>query len=418
MLKSQIIDATSFTQLKVEFSLPQILCTGIRVCNLGVYGGTGFPVDGMVGQLGCISKVTISDGGESLSHYKSKVQNFLEFKVLQDTNSKNRNRNKALFASNYGMVLQNGGNVTGANAIVGGCVGEQAVRPRVCIDKKNLKTSGNLEQNSDLALLDLSMILGFLNGTYKIGSSSQISGIVPLLLFDNPKLSIEFVSTPASVCANATMFAQPYLIVDEIVNPQLSQTFLNAKGTIVGEYSDFELESVFLSNNTQKEVFLNGFYGKTLGNLILMNDMGYDVPLSYAQTNEEVKMLVNNQNLIQLTSGVNSPGKKACFTRMNLGDLDIVSMADRVVAPYLTHADDANVSLTSLYEGPANGSSTESNWYTEGSQSYLALPINAKIDSLKLSYKRTNNDNLNLLAWGEVEKIITFNTGKALISYL
>jgi hypothetical protein len=415
MLKSQVIEANSFSQSRCEFSLPQKMAASIKIAHLGVFGGAGYCLDGQLGQVSVIRKITLRQGGTVLSQYDRYFRAMMDFKLLQSANSFHRNIGKQLHASNYGMCLNDGGADTAANAVAGLAVGEQAVRPRICIDKKDLKEVAVAEGNTDFAIFDIADALGFCSAVYQDGGNT-IGGVIPCHIFNNLRLSIEF-EAPANVCAAATTVAQPYLIFNEVDDPALAQKFMNR--SLAAQYVDLELESLYLGAGLSSRSFLNGFYGKTIGNLVIMTDIGDPVPLSYYQTGEVVRLLVNNSNLIQLTTGIDHAGKKAAFTRMMTNDLSIVSMADRIFADNTNYAASANASATSIYEGPANAASTETNWYSEASQSYLVLPIQTKISQLQLDYSRTANTPISLLFWGEVAKVLSFdNTGSAVISYM
>ena len=413
MLKSQIIEANSFTQTRCQFSIPQKMAASIKLAHLGVYGGQGYVINGQLGQVAVIKKITLAQGGTVLSQYDRYFRNIMEFKTLGSGNSYHRNIAKQLKASNYGMCLDDGG--SDVAAVAGAVVGSGALRPRVCIDKKDLKSSQANEEDSHLALLDLAECLGFCSAVYQDGGN-QIAGVIPCHIFNNLKLSIEF-EAPGTVATNATTVAQPYLIFNEIEDDALAQKFMSR--SLAAQYTDHELESVFLGTATSSKKFLNSFYGKTLGNLIMMVDSGQQVPRSDAQTGEVMRLLVNNSNLIQLTTGIDHPGKKAAFTRMTGSDLTIVSLSDRTLADFPAYNADANASATAQYEGPANCASTESNFYTGGTQSYLVLPIQTKIDKLQIDYARTAAGAINLLFWAEVGKVLSFDgMGAAVISYM
>jgi hypothetical protein len=414
MLKSQIIEANSFNQSRCQFSIPQKLAASIKVAHLGVFGGQGYVVNGQLGQTAVIKKLTLTQGGTVLSQYDRYFRNYLEFKTLNSGNSYHRNIGKQLKASNYGVCLNDGGSDVAAIAGLA-IAGSGALRPRVCIDKKDLKSSQVNEVDTHLAMLDLAECLGFCSAVYQDGSN-QIAGVIPCHIFNNLKLTIEF-ETPASVATNATTVAQPYLIFNEIEDDALAQRFMSR--SLAAQYTDYELESVFLGTDLTSKKFLNSFYGKTLGNLVYMVDSGQAVPRSYYQAGEVFRLLVNNSNLIQLTTGIDHQGKKAAFTRMTGTDLSIVSLADRTLTDFPAYNADANASATAAYEGGANALSTESNFYTGGTQSYLVLPIQTKIDKLQIDYTRQAAGNVNLLFWAEVGKVLSFDgMGAVVISYI
>lgn len=426
MIKSHVLECTSFTQTQCDIKLPKSLCSSMKLAHLGVFGGVGYPVSGIAGQLGVISEIELLDGGTVLSGYTNKVQNLLEFLVLRKSNNVNRNVLKSLHCSNYGFLLNNGGADAGETLDgIASTPYEGAVRPRVCVDKKNLMTSQVLEQETDFAVLDLSMVLGFLNAQYKMGEN-VMQNVIPCNLFENLRLRIKF-NSPASVCDNATTVAQPYLIFDEIIDEQLSNAFLQSKNSIIAQYKDLELEQVFLGANTSVNTFLNGFYGKTIGNLYVMFDSstsgspyqggarGNGIP-----PKEQFKFTVNNNSLLSLTSGIDHVGKKAMYLRQCGLDLDVPSLGDRVITLNGNLATIANGDANCLYEGGGSDKSVESNFYNAGRLSYLALPLDIKIDSMQVEYLRTLTGVVNMLVWAELGKFLNFdkNSGATTISYL
>ena len=416
MIRSQIIEASSFTQQRAEFNIPQKLATSIKIAHLGVFGGQGYPTNSLIGMARVIKKIVLRDGATVLSQYDQNFTNYLEFKLLQQSNSRHRNINKVLYASNFGMLSNNSG-VNSAGNVATIAFGEQAVNPRVCVDKHDLKASQVAEADSDLAIVNLADMLGFCGATFYDGEEG-IAGVVPCHIFNNLKLSIEF-NAPNTVATGATTVAQPYLIFDELDNPALEQQL--EKPSINAQYIDLELEKVFLGANPNSKAYLNSFYGKTLGNLYLMFDpvAVTNFPLSKLQTDEVIRVNVNNTPLFQLTSGIDSPAKKSAFLRMLGIDLSIPLMSDRV----LTNVPDSsgNADVTSLYEGLsallANG--VQSQFYSGGTCSYMALPVNTRINQLQLDYVRTNADAFNMLFWGEVMKVYSKDRdGNSMISYM
>ena len=416
MIRSQIIEASSFTQKRVEFNIPKSLASSIKLAHLGVYGGApAYVTNALIGMAGCIKKIVLRDGATVLSQYDQNFNNYLEFKLLQQNNSRHRNINKVLYSSNFGMLLNNGGLDSNA-AIAAIVLGEQGVSPRVCVDKHDLKRSAVLESDSDLAVVNLADLLGFCNATF-IDGDSQIAGVIPCHIFNNLKLSIEF-NDANTVAQNATTIAQPYLIFDELDNPSLEQQL--AKPSIQAQYSDLQLEKVFLGQNTDLKPYLNSFYGKTVGNLYLMFDDTQPYALSAYQAGEVIRLNVNDTPLYQLTSGIDKPAKKAVFLRMLGIDLSIPFMSDRTLSEVPASANASND--TSIYEGLANPSNVQSQFYSGSTCSYLAMPLNTFINKLQLDYHRGAvgaNAPEVILLWGEVIKFMTVdNDGSKKISYM
>jgi hypothetical protein len=420
MLKSQIVEASSFTQTQCDIKIPKALCASMKLCHVGVYGGAGFPRNGIVGQLNIISSIELMDGATVLSSYTDKLRNYLEYNLLKKSNNENRSLLKATNASNYGMVLNNGGADMAGNIIGKAILHEGAVRPRVCVDKRALKKSQANEVDSNLASLDLSMVLGFLNAQYKLGSN-VVGNVIPCHLFDNLRLRLKFTGA-SNVCAGATTVAQPYLLFDEIVDDNLSNSFLSAKNNLIAEYADSELEQIYVAG-TQTAVnnYLNGFYGKQVGNLVFMVDVNNGETGSPFQAGEQFKMTVNNNALLGLTSGINHEGKKAMYLRQSGIDLDIPAFADRKINLFGNLATVANTNADTVYEGNGGDASTETNYYNVGRLSYLSLPIDLKIDNMKLEYVRgAGGAQVNMLFWAEVGKLLSFDqsTGATTVSYL
>jgi hypothetical protein len=408
MLKSQIVEASSFSQKRVEFSIPQLLCAGMKICDLGVYGvpNPAYPLDPVLGQLAVISKIRLLDNGVVLSQYDRRFTNITTYKQLLKNNTKHRCISRKVNANNYGFVVENGGttsvNVPGT---VAGAEGN--CRPRICTDKKDLSRVFQAQADTKLAILDLRDCLGWCDAVYS-SASAELSAYMPCQLYKNLKLSIEF-DLPANVCANATTIAQPYMIFDSVDDSQVASAF---NGTSA-EWIDMELEEVYLGNATSSKRFLNSFYGKKLGNLHLMKASTAGSVLSPGYGIETINLLVNQVPLFQ-QSGLDSLGKQVAFTQMAVGG-DVYSplTADRVIGGgYVPNkGTSADTSATSIFEGavsvPFIGAS---NYYASGAMSYISMPVQQAISSLQLDYSRTVNTDASLLFFGEVAKMLSFDS--------
>jgi hypothetical protein len=428
MIKSQIVEASSFSQSRVEFNIPQSLCGGIKVCSLGVFGPPNpvYPKDPILGQLAVISKITLRDNGQVLSQYDRQILSLMEYKMLQKSNVKQRSVLKRVNAHNYGLVVNNGGaDNTGSTQIgVGAAMaGEGIVSPRICMDKKDLTRVFTTQADTKLAVLDLRDVLGWCNAVYKVGSG-VVSSYMPCHIHKNLKLSIEFAA-PGAVATDATTVAQPYIIFDEVVEPDVEAAF--AKGSLIGQWADMELEEVFLGGNAQSKTFLNSFYGKTLANLHIIPKLTNQniAPLApnlgeQSAGDDKLNVLLNQVPLIQ-QGGIDSMGKRAAFLLMALNGSDLSSPlgADRTVqnSPNKTNSADA---VNSLYEGADNAGTynCQSNFFSAGTLSYMAMPIQSKVESLQLDFRRSTNNDASLLFFGEVLKVESFDaSGKPVIGY-
>lgn len=415
MLKSQIIEATSFIPNKrVDFTIPSSLCKGIKLVDIGVYGQQAYPADPVLGQLAIIKSIRLTEQGQVLSQYDRRFSNLMQYKSFQVNNTKQRCIKRKIDANNYGLVINNGGSdVTPAGNVGGQAIGAESVkiRPRICVDKKDLTRIALTQQDTKLAMLDLSDCLGFMNAQWD-SANMDIMGYVPCHLFKNLKLSIEF--NDVSSVAAGTNVAQPYLIMDILEDPVAEKAFMGKQA----QWAEFELEEIYIDNAAQSTKFLNSFYGKTLGNMhVLASRAG--VRLSPNLGGESLNLLVNQVPLFQ-QGGVDSLGKRAAFTQMVVEDLYVPLTSDRVLALVDTITASADDSNTSIFEGPANSSGVSSNYYSQAC-SYLAIPIQQKINSIQLKYTRTGADaGTYLLFWGEVLKVMTMDqqSGAPVVSYV
>jgi hypothetical protein len=408
MLKSQIIEPSSFSQKRVEFSIPQQLCSGMKICDLGVFGpaNPAYPLDPVLGQLAVISKIRLLDNGVVLSQYDRRFTNITTYKQLLKNNTKHRCITRSVNANNYGFVVENGGpsSVNVPGTIVGS---EAACRPRICTDKKDLSRVFAAQADTKLAILDLRDCLGWCDAVYS-SESAQLSAYIPCQLYKNLKLSIEF-DLPANVCTGATTIAQPFMIFDSVDSPQVAAAF---NGTSA-EWVDMELEEVYLGAATSSKRFLNSFYGKKLGNLHLMKSSTAGSVLSPGYGAESINLLVNQVPLFQ-QSGLDSLGKQVAFTQMALGG-DVYSplTADRVIGGGFVpdKGTSADGSATSVFEGgvsvPFIGAS---NYYAAGAMNYISMPVQQPITSLQLDYARTVATDASLLFFGEVVKQLAFDS--------
>ena len=409
MVNSVIIDPASSSQKKCVFNLPRFVANSIKLAGVGVYGAVAYFNDPVLGALRAIEKLTVSSGGQILSEYTRKAHKIWEYQALKESNIRHRSIKKGLWQSNYGFVSNSAGpDVAGVAGLAVSQPGSMTTR--CCVDKHHLKKAGVLAEDSDLATCDLSELLGFFRA--KWSSESVQSSAIPMHLFSNLKLIVEFAPDPEVVATGCDTVAIPYLIIDQApdsVAQQISGKSLSCA------YVDWEVEESFLGAGLTSRTFLNGYYGKTVGELVLMVSGAF----STKQAGQVFKILINNEPYFNLSNGVDSDAKIQTLMRLQGFDLCIPAFADRSLAVgNATYATDANASATSIYEGPANAVNTETNYYNEGRMSYLSVPIQAKIDSAQIEYTRTNNDAITLEFWGQVGKIMSFSAdGSPLVAY-
>ena len=94
-------------------------------------------------------------------------------------------------------------------------------------------------------------------------------------------------------------------------------------------------------------------------------------------------------------------------------------MGDRIITLNQGRADNVNAGANSIYEGTGD-QITESNFYNQGRLSYLVLPIDTKIDSMRYNYSRTQTTQINLEFWAEIGRVMMFDpkSGAPVVSYI
>lgn len=411
---SHIVEATNFNQTRCDFNIPALLCDKMSLCHLGVFGAAGLPLDVTLGQLAVINTITIRDGGVILSQYNRSIKSAMKLQLLDSgSNDDFRSTRRNLDASMSGCELRRAGAPSAAHPANGARVMEDAVVPKICLDKRDPPRVRVVEAETRFAMLDLSTILGWCSAVYT-GGSDVLSGAMPCHIHKNLKLSIEFAAAN-TVSTNATTIAQPYIIFREAVDSKATQAYMNPK--LVATYADWEMENVWVGAGITSKVFLNSFYGKTLGKLAMINSIDA-TGQSEALVGEVFRLLVNNTPYFQLTTGINHEAKKATLTRLAGYEFPIALHSDKNTAtsPRMWPADpDAN--NTSICEGAAANDASGSLWF-RNNNSYLVLPINQKISQLQIDWSITGGQGaLALQFWGQVEKLVSYSTSAPVVAY-
>jgi hypothetical protein len=412
---SLIIEPTNFTPTRCDFNIPALLCDKMKLCHLGVYGGNGIPLDPVLGQLAVISKITLRDGGVILSEYNRNIKSAMKLKLLDSgSNDDFRSKRRNLDGSIAGFELRRAGETDAAiSPGAAARIMEQEVVPKVCIDKKDPPRVRVAEAETRFAVLDIADVLGWCSAVYT-GGSAVLSGSMPCHIHKQLKLSIEF-AVPNTVATNATTIAQPYLIFREAQDATAEKAYMNAN--LVANYSDWEMESVWVGAGTSSKVFLNSFYNKTVSKLAMINETD-GTGQSQALVGEVFRLLVNNVPYFQLTTGINHEAKKAALTRLAGYELPIALHSDKTTATatrmWPANPDDNN---TSICEGADADDVSGSLWF-RAANSYLVLPINQLINQLQIDWSiGAAPANLTLQFWGQVEKRVGFSTNAPVVAY-
>lgn len=416
LVVSQIIEATNFPQngSRVDFNIPKLLCGKIRLCHLGVYGAESQPLDPVLGQLSCIKKIVLRDGGVVLSQYDRNIKSAMKLKLLATTtNDDFKVKRRNVDGSFAGLELRRAGENSASQPAVAGRTMEADVIPKICVDKKDPPRIAAAEADTRFATLDLADVLGWCSAVYTAGST-QMSGVMPCHIHNQLKLSVEFDAT--QVVDAGCVMAQPYLIFHEVQDPKLEQSFMNPN--LVAQYADWELESVYLGNGIQSKVFLNSFFNKTLSKLAMICDIDGSGQ-SEALGGEVLRLLVNNVPYFQLTTGLNHEAKKAAFTRLAGFEFPIALHSDKQLDTVpVSWPANPDADATSICEGANANDQSGSLWY-RANNSYLVLDINQRINNMQIDYSITAAApaNLTLQFWGQVEKLVKYSSNAPLVAY-
>ena len=413
LVVSQIIEATNFTQQRADFNIPKLLCDKIRLCHLGVYGDETQPLDPVLGQLACIKKIVLRDGGVVLSQYDRNIKSAMKLKLLASTtNDDFKVKRRNVDGSFAGLELRRAGANSDQQPGVAGRTMEGAVIPKICVDKKDPPRIAVAEADTRFATLDLADVLGWCSAVYTAGST-QLSGVMPCHIHNQLKLSVEFDATQV---AAGTVMAQPYLIFHDVQDQSLEGSFMNQN--LVAQYADWELESVYLGNGIQSKVFLNSFFNKTISKLAMICDID-GTGQSEALDGEVFRLLVNNTPYFQLTTGLDHEAKKAAFTRLAGFEFPIALHSDKQVDTVENcWPDNPNADATSICEGDDAADESGSLWY-RANNSYLVLDINQRINNMQIDYAIAGAAPaaLTLQFWGQVEKLVKYSPNAPLVAY-
>jgi hypothetical protein len=270
------------------------------------------------------------------------------------------------------------------------------------------------EAETRFAILNLADVLGWCSAVYT-GGSAELSGAMPCHIHKQLKLSIEFDAPGNVTLGAATTVAQPYLIFREAQDPAAEKAYMNPN--LVAQYSDWEMESVWIGNGTSSKVFLNSFYNKTVSKLAMINDIDA-TGQSVALVGEVFRLLVNNTPYFQLTTGINHEAKKAALTRLAGYELPIALHSDKTIAT-TTRMWPVNpdTDATSICEGQDADDVSGSLWF-RANNSYLVLPINQKINQMQIDWSiGAAPVDLTLQFWGQVEKLVSYSTNAPTVAY-
>jgi hypothetical protein len=412
---SHIVEPTNFTQTRCDFNIPAMLCDKMTLCHVGVFGAATQPADPILGQLTVIKKITLRDGGVILSQYDRNIRSALKLKLLDSgSNDDFRSKRRNLDASMAGFELRRAGALQGAvSPGAAAATMEGNVVPKICLDKKDPPRIRIDEDETRFAILDLADVLGWCSAVYT-GSSNELSGAMPCHIHRQLKLSIEF-EAPVNTALGATIIAQPYLIFREVQDPAAEKAYMNPN--LVAQYSDWEMESVYVGNGTSSKVFLNSFYNKTVSKLAMINDIDA-TGQSEAIVGEVFRLLVNNTPYFQLTTGINHEAKKAALTRLAGYELPIALHSDKTATTAtLMWPANPDGDATSICEG-ANANDTSGSLWFRAANSYLVLPINQRINQLQIDWSiAAALGGLTLQFWGEVEKLVSNSTSAPVVAY-
>lgn len=374
-IKTHILDPVYFSQQRAKFSIPKnkVFMTNMRLINVGYVAPNantkiGYPA----GLWGQIRNIYLLDGGTDIDKLYD-VGPIMSFKVSNNPNDVNVSKNNTLNKAPVGYISEKDKpqNQDHGTVIVNG---------KVLSDSKGW-----------LSLLD---VFDYLKKT----------GFISTTMYQDLQLVIEFANPLPE--ANATGVIKPALVVDEIVNEsQVVKINKELMGTDV-VFKAIERDSVGLPLATKdvkqrKTYNLKGFDGKTLNRVLICKSSLDGKQVAMKNEGEKVNFIVNGRQILPY-DGIDAPAKKVALLTGSWGGVNLLP--------------GFNIPLFA---------DTNAVRYTATPLDFIGLNIKDKIDDLQFNYERTPSasnvaivDAMNLLVYGEVDKVIQPNGGNYVVSYL
>lgn len=372
-IKTHIIDPVYFGQDRCEFKFTpnKLFMSNMRL------GGAGYVPDTVAtdiiqnpaGVWGQIKNIFLMDGGTEIDKQYD-VGPLMAFKASNHPNDQNYSKNKSLTQSFLGYE-SNSDRILSA--------------PFATINTN----SQSLSKTGWLSLLD---VFDYLKNSIYVSTN----------MFSHLRLVIEFYPVKTAEPQGKSIL-KPYLIVDEIVDEKamesIEKELMNTPIVFKPIERDSALIPVILASTPQNvNLKLKGFNGKTLNRVLVCKSTATNVSLSI--DSEKVNFVVNGRQILPY-DGIDTPSKRTMYLNDSWGTVNMLPAQNNVIFPAGKKATFALLQAND----------------------FIGLGINENVREFELQYSR-NTANvaslvaLNLLVYGEVNKVFNPNGGDYKILYL
>ena len=409
----RIIDSVfDRSNLRAEFRLPMdnVYLATMRLANVGFTSNTASSYNKLLGAYGAIRQISLFDGSQLLEQVKLAPQ-ILAFKNAKSRNDENISVNRKLKHNGIGYVVSGKDTITSNQFDVNQIkVAEQEP------ETENTGEPGWLSLKDVFSFLDRSMI-------------------VPTGVFKQFRLVVEYNDSEAlkRLCsldniAPYTTLNTGLLLVDEVNEGETRELMMkNYQGVV---YRPLEIDTVIVpgiggladtaaeKSKVQSQTYLlNGFVNKRLMRVALIQEptdvstfinvsnevTGFGQVCSMAQFAPQVQLRVNGMNKlagkgISSETGHASSMRGLAYLTDAWGDFTLIGGQNGVNWPFW-----------------ANYVSNET---LRGTQQYLGLAVDERINELQLQYSRTGHvsdvetsQTLRLHVVGEVERAVILGQG-------
>jgi len=169
-------------------------------------------------------------------------------------------------------------------------------------------------------------------------------------------------------------------------------------------FQPIERDSVICANGVvaspqKKSYNLKGFNGKTVNKVLICKSSLDGKTISMKNDDEKVNFIVNGRQILPY-DGIDTPAKKVAFLNDSWG---VVNMLPGMNIPQYDASNAVGYTVPQVCD-------------------FIGLGIGDNIDDFQLEYTRTpstaNKADMNLLVYGEVNKVLQANGGDYQISYV
>jgi len=410
----RIIDSVfDRSNLRAEYRLPegQVYLSTMRLANVGFTSTGASRYNKLLGAYGAIRQISLFDGSQLLEQVKLAPQ-VLAFKNAKQRNDESISMNRKLKHSATGYVTSGRFTVDGTSHQ---------------INADDIKVREQEEENNSTGSdgwLSLKDVFSFLDRSL----------IVPTGVFKQFRIVVEYNDSAALAKLCNTNNLAPYatittglLLVDEVNEGETRDLMMkNYQGVV---YRPLEIDTVIVpaitgladtaadkSKKQEQSYLINGFINKRLVRVALIQEptdpttfengaavTGFGAVSSMAQFAPQVQLRVNGANKlaargISSEDGHSSANRALAYLSDTWGEFTMVSGQQSLDSyEYASYVADDSL---------------------KGTQQYLGLAVDERINELQLQYGRTGHvdsaqtsQQLRLHVMGEVERAVILGQG-------